>query len=423
MPSSKQLFKTVDIPNQKFVAVLNPDTQIVGVDGILNWNTGIYGSKYDNAMPILLTDLFQNGSPVHQNLVSLKSNLILGNNLQAEDTTQDDTLKSFLKRRNKSGQNLKTVYGQCAKDFGLFNACVLQVIFNRNGEVAEVYHVPVQDFRLGTPNKYGAIEWGHISRSWGYISNSVEYRPQEGVRNRTFDPSQLKKYPTQLLYLKDYSYSYYAIPSYMSALNWIMLDREISNFHLNNVRSNFFLSLLLTQVKGGMSDEQIEENAVAIEKFYSGSSGRKVLLSYVDDIINAPKVDQISGTEQDKLFDVLSQQCFQEVVTAHGAYPVLGGMDKSNNLGGDADRLNTSLMAFSDLVCAPMKQIVLDGFNRILEVNNLPAVTAITEPLKLTQAIQQETDLTEAERRAMIFGLPPKDSSTNNVSNPNNMPQ
>jgi hypothetical protein len=171
-----------------------------------------------------------------------------------------------------------------------------------------------------------------------------------------------------------------------------------------------------------MSDEQITENAEAIEKFYSGVNGRKVLLSYVDDIASAPKLDQISGTEQDKVFETLSKQCFQQIVSAHGAYAVLGGIDKSENLGGDADRLNTSLMAFTDLVTNPMKQIILDGFNRVLEVNSLPAVHAYTEALKLTQPIQQPSDLTEAERRNMLFGLPPKDASSNSSNNPNSLP-
>jgi hypothetical protein len=422
MADAKQLFKTIEIPNQKFVAVVNPDTQIAGVNGILNWNTGVWGSKFDNAMPILITDLYQNGSAVHQNLVNLKTNLIIGNNLQVENTTLESEINPFLMKRNKSGDNLKSVYGKCSKDFALANACVLQVIFNRQGEIAEVYHIPFQDFRLGTPNKYGFSEWGYISKSWGYISNSIEYRSQDSVRIRMFDPSQFKKFPTQLLYLKDYSYQPYGIPAYMSAINWIMLDREISSFHLNNTRSNFFLSMLLTQVKGGMSDEQIDENAKAIEKFYSGVSGRKVLLSYVDDIVNAPKVDQISGTEQDKLFETLSAQAFQEIISAHGAYPVLSGLDQSNNLGGDASRLSTSLAAFSELTCAPMKQVILDGINRLLEVNSLPAVTAYTETLKLTLPTEQPTDTTEAERRNLLFNLAPKDDSSNNSNNPNNLP-
>jgi hypothetical protein len=429
MSSSKTEFRTANIQPQKFVALINPDTQIKGTDGILTWNTGIYGSKFDNAMPDLLIDLFQNGSAVHQNLVNLKSNLILGNNLQAEDDTKSAQLDPFIARRNKAGDNLKTVYGKASKDMALFNGCVLQVIYNRNGEIAEVYHIPTQDFRLGTPNKFGQIEWGYLSKNWGWITNSIEQRRKESVRIRMWSPDLYKKYPAQLLYLKDYSYSYYAIPAYMSAINWIMIDREISNFHLSNIKSNFFISLLLTQIKGNMSDEMIDENVSKIENFYSGASGRKVLLSYVDDMNNAPKIDKISGTEQDKLFDVLQKQCYQSLITAHNSYPILGGVDTTGaDLGGAENRLNTALMAFNGLVCEGMKQIVVDGFNRILEINKLPALSVTTEPLKLTSPIPAPDDLSHNERRAWLYGLPeddntpPSGSTTNNVSNPNQIP-
>lgn len=425
MSNSKITFKTITLDTQKFLNVINPDTQIKSADGILSFNTGIYGSKVDNAMPDFIIDIFENGSPIHQNLVNLKTNLILGNNLQAEDDIKSALLDPFLKKRNKSEDNLKTVYGKCAKDFALFNACVLQVIYNREGNIAEVYHIPTQDFRLGIPNKYGKIEFGFISKNWGYISNSIEQRRKESVKLRMWDPAQWEKYPTQLLYLKDYSYKYYAVPSYNAGINWILVAREISEFHKNNIHTNFFLAGLLTQLKGSMSDEQIEENANEIEGFYSGSKGRKVLLSYVDDMANKPVFDQFSGGEQDKLFDVLGQQCYQNIISAHNASPIIVGIDsRGADLGGDSNKMFVAISAFEQLVTSPMKQIIVDGFNRIIvDVNGLPAANVTTEPLKLTPPQAQPDDLSHNERRAWLYGLPEDDTSSNTVDNPNQIPQ
>ena len=421
--SEKQTFKTVDIQPEKFLNLLNPDTQIAGYENVLMYNTGIYGSKIDNAFPDLVIDLYNNGSAVHQNLVNTKSTLITGNNLQAEDDSKSGEVEPFIRKRNKSGDNLQSVYEKAANDMALFDAACIQVIFNREGKIApgSVYHIPVQNFRLGIPNKYNQVEWGRLSNSWGLITNSVEQRIRESVKIHMWAPDQWKKYPTQLIYIKQYSYSHYAVPSYNSSIPWIMIDRELSNFHLNNIKSNFFLSMMLTQLRGSMSDTQISENAAEIEKFYSGVKGRKVLLSYVDSMADKPMVDQISGIEQDKVFDVLSRETFQHIVTAHRAYPILGGFDGSgSDLGGDANKLNVSIMAFSQLVCGPMKQTLLDGFNRIFEVNQIPPVIAITEPMKLTQPIAGADDLTRNERRAYLYGLGEiEDAGVNNVDNPN----
>lgn len=420
--SEKITFKTVNIDTEKFLRVINPD-QVYPSPGenILGFNTGsLYGSKNDNAFPDFLIDIYNNGSSTHQNLVNLKADLIKGNNLQAESDKRSPELEPFLRKRNKAGENLQDVYMRTAKDMALFDAAVIQLIYNRKGEIAEVYAVPTQNFRLGLPNKYGQIEWGYISQDWGQISNSAKQRSRKSVRIRMFSPSEWQKFPTQLMYIKNQSYDHYALPSYNAGIPWILIDRELSNFHLNNIRSNFFLSMMITQMKGGMSDDQIAENAEEIEKFYSGSKGRKVLLSYVDDMADAPKIDQISGTEQDKVFDVLEKQTFQNIVTAHRAMTVLAGYEGStSDLNGDANKLSVSVKAFNELVCENMKDILLKGFNKIMEVNKLPGVICITEPLKLAQPLQDLNDLTLNERRRYLYGLPEIDESENNVGNPN----
>lgn len=421
--SSKITFKTITVEPHKFLNVINPDTQIKSVDGILSYNTGIYGSKTDNAMPQFLIDVYENGSAVHQNLVNLKSNLIIGNNLQSEDDTQAPLIDPFIAKRNKSGDNLKTVYGKLSKDMALFNGCYIQLIYNREGKVAEIYHLPYQDVRLGIPNKFGQIEYCFVSKSWAYIGNSIESRRKESVKLRLYSPEQWQKYPTQVLFIRDFGYSYYPTPAYNAAINWILIDREISEFHRNNIKTNFFLAGMLTQLKSGMSDEQIAENANEIESFYSGNKGRRVLLSYVDQMADKPIFDQFAGAEQDKLFTVLGEQCYQAIITGHNAYPILGGLDtKSADLGGSENKLNTALLAFNQLVCEGLKQIVLDGINRILELNELPHVIAITEPLKITLPLAQADDLTQSERRSYLYGLPPLDDTQNNNVDSNTTP-
>lgn len=421
---SEITFKTITFNKENFLNVINPDTMVAETQGFISYNTGIYGSKTDNAFPNFCIDLYTNSASAHQNLVNLKASLILGNNLQAEDQNLQSEVEPFLAKRNKSGLNLKGSYKMWCKDFALFNACVAQVVFNREGQIAEVYHVPTQNFRLGTANKYGQIEYGYLSNNWGVINNSrvSKNANKDHVKIRMFDPTNWKKHPVQLMYIRDYSYDLYAVPSYSAAINWLLISREISEFHKNNIRSNFFLSGLLTQKKGGMSDEQLEENAQAIEKFYAGGKGRKVLLAYVDDLVNdAPKFETFTGQEQDKVFDILNQQAFQEIVTAHNAYDILAGVSgKGQDLGGDANKLITAVASFSSLVTDCYKQVILDNLNRIMEVNQLPALTSYTDLPKVTLPQQQAQDTTVSERRAILFGLPELTSTGQNSANNNN---
>jgi hypothetical protein len=225
--------------------------------------------------------------------------------------------------------------------------------------------------------------------------------------------------------LKDYSYTPYAVPSYTSAINWILVSREISDFHLNNIKSNFFLGGMLTIPKNGMSPEQIEENAQQIERIYKGGTGMKLLLQYTDDMTNGKgEFEKFSPDDQDKMWDILAQQSFQQIVTAHQSYPMLAGADNKGSgadLGGDANKLITTLASFNSLVTEGYKQIIVDGINRIMEINELPPVIVITEMPKITQP-KDNGVLTVNEIREMLYGLPEIDSSVNNVAPTNTIP-
>ena len=85
---------------ERLMKALNPN-MITEVKNILYYNTGIYGSDSDNAMPQYLIQL-QQASSIHANLCQTKFTEIQGNNLQITDDTNDKAmdLAMFIKKRN-----------------------------------------------------------------------------------------------------------------------------------------------------------------------------------------------------------------------------------------------------------------------------------------------------------------------------------
>lgn len=409
-----------NIGKHNFYEEINPNQFQVNKQGIITWNTGIYGEDNDNAMPQFLADLFENGSAIHQNLVNLRANLLRGNNLQVmEDYDEEETMRlnNFIARRNKIGDNLKAVYSKVCQDAALFNGAVMQIIYDKEGNIAETYHVPVQNFRLGKPDEYDRIEFGYISTNFAKTKGKFNIR-KDAVKLRMFNPNEWRLFPVQLMYIKPYSYSYYSTPIWTSAIKAILLEKEIFDFQLNNIRSNMFLSGMLTQKKGGMTDEEIEQNAGMIENLYKGKDGRKILLSYVEDLVNdKPVFEKFAQDSQDKLFEVLLDNAKQQIITANAAYPILAGLDVAgSDLGGSSNRLAVAAAAYYSLVVQPLKQVILGYLNQIADVNKFAYMDVITEPLKLTLPEPQPDDLTENERRAMIYDLAPKEVDNDNIN-------
>ena len=111
----KTILKAITFEKENFLRVCNPDQQIQETQGYMAYHAGIYGNKTDNGFFDLCIDLYTNGAGAHQNLVNLKANLILGNNLQAENDADNKIINPFLAKRNKAGENLKVVYARLSK--------------------------------------------------------------------------------------------------------------------------------------------------------------------------------------------------------------------------------------------------------------------------------------------------------------------
>jgi len=406
---------------ERFFAMKNPN-MVTEDKGLLTFNTGIWGTSVDNAAPQFCTDLL-NYSSTHSNMINLKTSLITGDNLEIED--QDlpnaDQLETFIKKRNKSGDNLKSVWTKACVDMAIFEAATLQVVFSREGKVAEVYHVPTEDVRLGSPNDYGQIEYGYVSKRWANISNK-NYKKitkkNSAVQVRMWSPKEFKEYPVQLLYLKKYRpASYYAIPAYLSATAFILLDNAIANYELNQINNGYFQNLMITQ-QGSPTDKEMADFISKYQELNMGSglpnaAIQTAIFAWVDDLqTQKPEINALPTGNADR-FDKKIERVSLKIIEGHNGYSGLIMDSKGADLGGDANKQYVQLAIFQQFVTEPMKSIILGGLDRILQINELPAVTVVTNPPKITQPQAEITDLTQDERREIVFGLPPIEKNSN----------
>lgn len=406
---------------ERFYKAKNPNL-VTENKGVLFYNTGIFGSGRDNAMPQYMIEL-QSYSSIHSNFLQLKEAQVLGDNLSIKDSLKPkaDELEIFMKKRNKAGDNLLGIYTKLAADISLFESNVIQVLFDRNGKIAEIYHVPVEDFRLGVPNEYGRIEYGYISKNWAQISNAAYKKAtaqNSAVQVRMWSPKEWREHPVQVIYAKKYSAGMnYAVPRYLSSTNEILLNAAISTYGLVNARNNYFLSGMLTQ-QGNPNDKEMKDFIETFTSLYSSTGSinttqQKMLFSWVDDIASqAPQYTpfQSEGTD---IFSTQLDSVNSAIISSHNGYAGLIFEDKGSNISGDSNKLFTQTQLFYSNVSAKLKEIVLGGLNMALEINGYPILTSIYEPPKITMPQTNVDDLTETERRQIVFGLPPKKTDDN----------
>jgi len=197
----------------------------------------------------------------------------------------------------------------------------------------------------------------------------------------------------------------------LSAANEILLNQAISAFGLNNARTNYFLSGMLTQ-QGSPDDKEMKDFINTFTELYAGTkeinaSSQKMLFSWVDDI--ATQKPEFTAFQQQgtDIFDTQVGRVQEAIIAGHNGYAGMIFESKGSDLGGDANKLFTQNAQYYANVSSKMKDIVLGGLNRILEINDFPKLTAITEPAHTTMPQTNVDDLTRNERRQIVFGLPP----------------
>jgi hypothetical protein len=361
---------------------------------------------YDNAYGDYLRDLYL-GSSIQSAVVSGVSEMIYGEGLDATDREQKPD--QWLKTQKLLENSDENILRQLCFDLKLYGQCYLQVIWNRvRTEIAELRFIPAHSVRSGVADAQGRVDAYYVSPDWSRMRESryapVKY-PAWDTEDRTEPASvyQIKAYQPGIFY--------YGLPDYVGSTNYIELDREVSTFHLNNIKNGLFPSMLLSFNNGVPSDEErraIERHVN--EKFSGSSNAGRLLISFNDGTDSAPQLTPVNPNDNDGMYEFLATECTTKILAGHRiTSPLLFGIrGEGNGFGNNADELRDSFSLFQNTVIQPFQRTLLDGLDPLFAVNGIdldfyfktlkPADFIDVDAVKAQTADEQEKEGLERER-------------------------
>lgn len=236
-----------------------------------------YGENND--YPEYLVELY-NKSPKHGAIIKSKVHYITGNGwVGGEDATK------FIENANRT-ESLDDITRKVSLDIELFGGSYLEVIWNLNGQIAELWHIDYTKIRT---NKDNTQYW--YKKDWKDNKEKAESL-------QAFNP-KIEGRAKQVLYIKEYrpNIGIYALPSYFSALNYIEADIEVSKHVLGNAQTGFSASKLITLPNGEPPDEEKRKVDSSIRKMFSGADGKKFMISFVNDASRKPIIDDLGASD------------------------------------------------------------------------------------------------------------------------------
>lgn len=345
----------------------------------------------DNKYPEYLTYLF-NKSAKHNAIITGKAKFIFGDGYENGDMTV-----------NRLGESLNDISKKALLDVEIYGGFYLEIVWNRSRRIQEIYHVDFTTIRVG---KEGGFFY---KDDWGKWTNDEQPIP-------AFDPNV--PIGTQIYSYMEYRpmAKYYPLPGYIGCNNYIETDIEVGKFYLSSIRNGMMPSKMIQFFKGEPStDKKREIEARFAQKFAGAENAGKFIMVFND--LKADKgvqVDDLSGTELDKMFIELNKTVQQEIFSGHGVTnPMLFGIKTEGQLGG-ATELKTSYEIFVNTYAKPKADAFDKELMYLLSYSVWPGEYDLqqTDPVGLQFDVKDFLDIIPEEYVLEKLGIPKEYATT-----------
>lgn len=310
-----------------------------------------------NDYPNYLLSLY-NKSAKHNAIVRGKVNYITGNGWATKE--QDAAAELFINKPNEY-ENLTDLTRKVSIDIEVFGGAYLEVIWSQiGGKIASLCHI---DYTKLRSNKDNTQYW--YKSNWEDRKEQVEVIPAYNTSN---------KVGKQILYIKEYrpGLDTYALPSYMGALNYIESDVEVSRHVLGNAQTGFSASKLITLPNGEPSPDEKRNIERRFTDRFSGSDGKKFILSFVSDIAKKPAVEDLGASDLTKEdFNQVDKMIQQNIFAGHQiTTPSLFGVLVEGSLGTRSE-IRDGYEVFKNTYVNDKQQFLESIFNKLAKINGV----------------------------------------------------
>lgn len=178
----------------------------------------------------------------------------------------------------------------------------------------------------------------------------------------------------------------YPLPSYISVLNDVFLDGEISYLQKSNIENSIWPSLGIRIPKLFASDEEREEFKEGINYNSGAKGGGRIIFLQGQGMENTPEIVPIPTNQNDKLFDSTISNVFNKVCFAHGINPSIMGIKVAGSLG-NAQELEMSYSIFEKNIVMPLRDELTEIYDDLLDIADVKNSIEINDYQIIEKAI------------------------------------
>jgi len=264
-------------------------------------------------------------------------------------------------------ETINQLFRKIAREFiitgNVFLSCVWKN--DRSQGLKSIYFIPSEFMRVGKvddlnedPEKY------YYCDDWGKRKGKglIEYN--------SLDPSVATN--QQIYHIKAYTpgMNYYGQPYYMSVLNDVILNHEISIHHLSNIKNGANPSLWIN-FRNGKPKSQDEADALLreLENRYGGSENAGQMIVSFSDETNGPEITQIQTNANDQYYSAIFEQIQKQILSGHKITdPSLIGLPTGSGFSSQAEQLETAFKLFLNTTIKPIQNELIEHLEGLVDM-------------------------------------------------------
>lgn len=301
------------------------------------------------------------GSPTNGAILEVFCELLYGKGLSLEGTDEIyEGLSDIFPTREQR---------KCLNDFETFGYYFMQILRSKGTDkkIARIEHLPVEKMAREKMNDEGDINGAYYCEDW---NNTNKYKPEyiPEFKGELTDSIMVKS-----IVPHQQGQTYFSLPNYVQGLQYAEMEEEISNFCINHIKNGLSFGYIINFNNGGnLTDEQKNDVERMIKNKLVGSQNAgKFILSFNDSKDVEVTVVPLEVSDAHSQWDFLTKLSSEKIVTSHGAFPALFGLQTSTGFSSNADELDVQSKLIQDYQIAPKQSFFIDELKSLLEFNGL----------------------------------------------------
>ena len=350
-------------------------------------NTPYIPFGVDNLFPQYLAEI-KRKSPTHRAILGQKKILSIGQEFHSEN----EMLVKFLENVNID-QSLREVYASVIDDYYCFGNSYLQIVKHKTG--INLYHIDATKCRVSKDQEYV-----YIHPDW------TQYQATKK------DQVVIPIYPnfennTSIIQFKDYepTFSYYGLPDFVAALEWIGIDNHLQKYNLTKFENNFTPSCIV-EINGDMGEMEAEELVKEAQQKWTGEGNNSKILFLVKNGDTSPANITMLNDSSDGSFMDLQKLTSQNIITAHRWQPAMSGIVSAGKLNSTGAEIRVAWEMVMGTIIKDVEGLVLNKIKKVITqltaIDTSDLQIVYEPPISFLSDITPSSVLTINEQRELL---------------------